>query len=99
MNEVVNACNRNKKQFKSELLLLKHFFTNQTASVILPQHTENMYRYKLGDKVRVYLTKAERVAIGFKWSLTPGVFIMYLRLLFPPPPFPGPVSNFKPVLV
>jgi len=67
---VVDTINRNKPVFKSKLNMLIQYFTR--PPVIVPQNQNNHYKYNIGDRVRLPLTKAQRNAIGFKWSLHRG---------------------------
>ena len=40
--------------------------------VVIPQNQDKHYKFKVGDRVRLPLTKAQRHSIGFKWSLHKG---------------------------
>ena len=56
--------------------MLIEFFT--TTSVInVPQNRDHFYKFKLGDRVRIDLNKAQRTALNFKYSL-------YYGMLSPP---------------
>jgi hypothetical protein len=67
---VVNAINRNKNS-KSIIKELLNFFTRQV--VYLPQNQEKYYKFKVGDNVRISLTKTQRRVLNFKYSLYPGM--------------------------
>ena len=54
--------------------MFRDFFSS-TASPAVPQHNENMYRFKLGDTVAIDLTPTQRKTLGFKYSLHPGQYI------------------------
>jgi hypothetical protein len=40
--------------------------------VVIPQNQDKHYKFKIGDRVRLPLTKAQRVALNFKWSFNKG---------------------------
>ena len=65
---VLDTINRNKPDYKSQLNELIAYFTNPVTT-ILPQENPKLYKFKVGDRVRVNLSKAERTPIGFKFSL------------------------------
>ena len=44
------------------------FFTNPVTT-ILPQENPKLYKFKIGDRVRINLSKAERANLSFKYSL------------------------------
>jgi hypothetical protein len=69
---VVNSINMNKKKYRSKTAILLDYFT-QKPTPSLPQQQNQLYRYKIGTKVRFFLTKAERQKLGFKYSLAYGV--------------------------
>jgi hypothetical protein len=50
--------------------MLIQYFTR--PPVVIPQKQNKHYKYKIGDRVRLPLTKAQRLAIGFKWSFNRG---------------------------
>ena len=50
---------------------LIEFFT-KPATTIIPQQQDRFYKYKIGDRVRINLNKAERTALNFKYSLNYG---------------------------
>ena len=51
--------------------MLQDFFT-RGPSINLPQNIEQFYRFKLGEKVRLNLSKADRRSLSYKFSLYPG---------------------------
>jgi len=71
LSYVVNAINRGKKNYKSQLNLLLAYFT-EPEQVIVPQQQDQFYKFKIGQRVRMNLTKAERKALPFKYSLNCG---------------------------
>jgi hypothetical protein len=80
---VVNTINRKKPNFKSQLNLLLAFFT-KPVTTILPQNQDRFYKFKIGERVRINLSKAERTALNFKYSLSFGTeicFFLYLPVL------------------
>ena len=50
--------------------MLIQYFTR--PPVVIPQNQDKHYKFKVGDRVRLPLTKAQRQTIGFKWSLHKG---------------------------
>jgi hypothetical protein len=50
---------------------LIEFFT-KPATTLIPQKQDRFYKYKIGDRVRINLNKAERTALNFKYSLNYG---------------------------
>ena len=71
VNSVVNSININKKSYRSKTAILIDYFT-QPPTPSLPQNQNELYRYKIGTRVRFFLTKAERQQLGFKYSLAYG---------------------------
>jgi hypothetical protein len=65
---VLDSINRNKPDYKSQLNELIQFFTSPVTT-ILPQENPKLYKFKIGDRVRISLTKAERTNLSFKYSL------------------------------
>jgi hypothetical protein len=65
---VLDSINRNKPDYKSQLNEIINFFTNPVTT-ILPQENQKLYKYKIGDRVRINLSKAERTNLNFKYSL------------------------------
>jgi hypothetical protein len=47
------------------------YFT-EPEQVIVPQQQDQFYKFKIGQRVRMNLTKAERKALPFKYSLNYG---------------------------
>ena len=47
-----------------------HYFTR--PPVVIPQNQDKHYKFKVGERVRLPLTKAQRHSIGFKLSLHKG---------------------------
>jgi hypothetical protein len=75
---VVDTINRNKPVFKSKLNMLIQYFTR--PPVVIPQNQNKHYKYNIGDRVRLPLTKAQRIAIGFKWSFNRGMVQHYIYI-------------------
>ena len=50
--------------------MLIQYFTR--PPVVIPQNQDKHYKFKVGDRVRLPLTKTQRHSIGFKWSLHKG---------------------------
>ena len=67
---MLDSINRNKINYKSQLNELIAYFT--TPSTILPQQQERFYKFNLGERIRLNLTKSERTALNFKYSLNFG---------------------------
>lgn len=67
---VINSINRGKPEFKSKFNMLMEYFTQ--PPVIIPQNYNQHYKFKIGERVRLPLTKAERTDLSFKWSLAKG---------------------------
>ena len=65
---VLDSINRNKPDYKSQLNELIQFFTSPVTT-ILPQENPKLYKFKIGDRVRISLTKVERTNLSFKYSL------------------------------
>jgi hypothetical protein len=65
---VLDSINRNKPDYKSQLNEIINFFTNPETT-ILPQKNQKLYKFKIGDRVRINLSKAERANLSFKYSL------------------------------
>jgi hypothetical protein len=68
---VIDTINRGKPNFKSQFNLLMEYFT-APSTIMVPQQQDRFYEYKLGQRVRVNLSKAERTTLGFKYSLNYG---------------------------
>jgi len=68
---VLDSINRSKPDYKSQMNELIEFFT-KPATTIIPQKQDRFYKYKIGDRVRINLNKAERTALNFKYSLNYG---------------------------
>jgi len=81
---VLDSINRNKINYKSQMNELTAFFTTPTTTIV-PQQQEKLYKYKIGDRVRFNLNKAERTAVNFKYSLHYGMY----SPPHPPPPLFG----------
>lgn len=53
--------------------ILYHFFTqNKHEPVNLPQSHPKFFKYQIGQKVLIDLTKKQRKDLSYKYSLTPG---------------------------
>ena len=72
---VLNTINRGKTEFKSKQNMLIHYFTQKP--VMFPQQQAEYFKYHIGQRVRLPLTKAERTDLGFKWSLNKGAYALY----------------------
>jgi hypothetical protein len=70
---VLDSINRNKPDYKSQLNELLAFFTKPITTTI-PQLQDRFYKYKIGSRVRINLTKSERTALNFKYSLHYGEY-------------------------
>jgi len=68
---VVDTINASKPFYRSKTALLTAYFT-QAPTPSLPQKQPFMYRFSLGERVRFFLSKAERKNLGFKYSLSFG---------------------------
>lgn len=68
---VVNAINNNKPDYRSITAMLIAYFTQKIPPSV-PQHQENMYKFKIGDRVRFFLPKLDRTSYTTKWSLMYG---------------------------
>lgn len=68
---VIDTINRGKPNFKSQFNLLMEYFT-APSTIMVPQQQDRFYKYKLGQRVRVNLSKTERTTLGFKYSLNYG---------------------------
>ncbi len=64
---VLDSINRSKPDYKSQMNELIEFFT-KPATTIIPQQQDRFYKYKIGDRVRINLNKAERTALNFKYK-------------------------------
>jgi len=73
---VLSAINRNKPNYKSQMNELLTFFTTPQSTVI-PQYQDKLFRFKIGDRVRLNLSKAERTNLGFKYSLYYGIYFFH----------------------
>lgn len=69
LDNVVNVINYDKPTFKNNVELLTAYF-NQTP-VVIPQKS-SLFRYALGQQVRVNVSKMTRQNLNFKYSLEPG---------------------------
>ncbi len=69
---VVDTINNNKKVYRSLHAMLIAYFTQKIPPSV-PQNQSNMYRYDIGQRVRFYLPKNERLSYtSTKWSLMYG---------------------------
>lgn len=70
---VLDTINRGKPNFKSQLNLLLAYFTKPQPTMV-PQQQEKLYKFKIGQRVRMNLSKNERTTLGFKYSLHYGKY-------------------------
>ncbi len=50
--------------------MLTEFFTQ--GGVLVPQSDNKLFKFKLGELVRIPLTRLQRQELNFKWSLNRG---------------------------
>lgn len=70
MGTVVDAINFTKPSYKSNIDLLTHYFNQQPTVLIPPKDT--LFKFEIGQQVRVNSSKKKRQDLSFKYSLTPG---------------------------
>jgi hypothetical protein len=72
LEQVLQIINQNKKQYKSVMQMLADFFTKETVN--LPQTSDQIYKFNIGDKVSIDAFPNQRRNLGFKYSLNMGKF-------------------------
>jgi hypothetical protein len=95
MGTVVDAINFTKPSYKSNIDLLTHYFNQQPTVLIPPKDT--LFKFEIGQQVRVNSSKKKRQDLSFKYSLTPGKrrFLNKKKTIF----FSLPLRNKKPPLL
>ena len=74
LDTVLNAINFTRKTYRNYNDLLVEYFTS--FSPVIPQSLEQLYKFKVGDKVLIDIPPSTRKNLGFKWSLQYGKFII-----------------------
>lgn len=87
LDTIVNIINQNKPQYKSVMQMLKAFFT-ESPTTVLPQSLNHLYKFNVGDSVRINASPTQRRDLGFKYSLNigkvitnPKIFLLYYKLI------------------
>jgi hypothetical protein len=80
LDTVVNTINYDKPSHRSNIDLLTHYFNHQPTVLIPPK--ESLFKFKLGQQVRVDRSKKARQDFSYKYSLAPGEPIFFLLTVF-----------------
>lgn len=69
LTQVLTSINSKLKR-TSFLNILSDFFTQPATNI--PQNSDHLYRFNIGDRVKIHLPISNRRALNFKWSLNFG---------------------------
>lgn len=69
-DKAVNSINYGKQDYRSNIALLKEYFTR--PAVVIPQNMSSKYKYEVGQTVMLDLSPEQRKKLSFKYSLNPG---------------------------